>query len=139
MNFTLSEILLTAAIAALIVLVSTGIVAFFFMIGIFISMKVDSAISARRDKNLRERSELYKAIQNNINLFDLNKDNIEDILKLRNSWSSLKKVTHEQKLLLIAAGYKIDTAQLALATFDDEALKVQAELYAATKNSPITQ
>jgi hypothetical protein len=124
----LSEILIPAGIGALIILFSTGLVSAFLAMGVFIADKMERVFASREARRLDERSELYQVIQNRAALFNINKDDIRAIIDLRDSWYALKKLSHEEKLLLISAGYSVETAIKAFATLDIEALKVQAEL-----------
>ena len=124
----LSEIVLPASVGMLIIFVSTGIVMFFLSMGMFVSTRVDLMVSRRRENNMEQRSELYVAIQNKSEFFGIDKDDIAGIMKLRDEWSSFKNITHEQKLLLILAGYKIDMSKKVLSGLDMEALRVQVGL-----------
>lgn len=128
MNSILSDILIPAGIGVLIVLLGTGLVLTLLAVGVAISGKIERAFGTIEERKLEERSELYVAIQNRAELFDINKDDIKAIIDLRDKWSGLKKLSHESKLLLISAGYSLEMANIAFTTLDLEALKVQAEL-----------
>jgi hypothetical protein len=79
----------------------------------------------------KDKQEIYTALRNGSDFVEVNKGNLDTINRLyslRDRWYDLAGFSQEEKLLLISAGYAMETAEDAFVKLGLDALRVQAEL-----------
>jgi hypothetical protein len=96
--------------------------------GFLIYKAINVALEQASKKRLYERSHLYAIIMEDKRVRGETLDDLSAGFDLRDRWYGLKGIKFEDKIALILAGYRIESAHEAYASIRREDLKVQAHL-----------
>lgn len=110
---------------------------FFGVIFLGVSRKWNKAFElAKRDRlqrlsNWEQGQEIYKALKSSRDIAKLNSGDLDEIVALRgerDAWNDCENFTQDQKLILIFAGFNLETATEAVRVLGWDALKIQSKL-----------
>jgi hypothetical protein len=97
-----------------------------------LTIKKEEQERVKRIAIWKDKQAIYTALRNHSYFVEVDNGNLMDAINrlysLRDRWYDLTGFSQEEKLLLISAGYAMETAEDAFAKLGLDALRVQAEL-----------